>query len=69
MKSKFKLLFLLSILLSSSAANASYCWVQRTNIGASSRYAAMGFSIGSKGYVACGYDGSGNEADKQTERD
>ncbi|MBP7167118.1 MAG: PKD domain-containing protein [Bacteroidia bacterium] len=60
MKSKFKLLFLLSILLSSSAANASYCWVQRTNIGASSRYAAMGFSIGSKGYVACGYDGSGN---------
>ena len=38
---------------------ASYCWMQRSNVGTTNRYAAMGFSIGTKGYVACGYSGGG----------
>jgi N-acetylneuraminic acid mutarotase len=33
-------------------------WTQKANFGGTARYGAVGFSIGSKGYIGTGYDGS-----------
>ena len=36
------------------AANA---WTQKADFGGTARYCAVGFSIGSKGYIGTGWDG------------
>ncbi|MGR6086601.1 MAG: Kelch repeat-containing protein [Arcticibacter sp.] len=51
-----RLLFVLFIsFINAHDTIASYCWVQKASIGASNRYAAMGFDIGGKGYLAGGW--------------
>ena len=37
---------------------AANTWTQKADFGGTARYGAVGFSIGSKGYIGTGYDGS-----------
>lgn len=48
-------IFLLKCLIISSAQNV---WEQKTNFGGTGRSVAAGFSIGAKGYMGTGYDGT-----------
>ncbi len=41
-------------------ANAQGTWLQKANFGGITRYQAVGFSIGAKGYIGTGSDVSGN---------
>ena len=43
------------ILRSSEAQNT---WTQKADFGGTARSSAVGFSIGSKGYIGTGYDGN-----------
>ncbi|TAL59626.1 MAG: hypothetical protein EPN85_08970, partial [Bacteroidetes bacterium] len=38
-------------------------WTQKANFGGAARWAAVGFSIGSKGYIGTGYDGANTAKD------
>ena len=38
--------------------NAQGTWTQKTNFGGTGRYGSVGFAIGTKGYIGCGYDGT-----------
>ncbi|MFM7177788.1 MAG: PKD domain-containing protein, partial [Bacteroidota bacterium] len=59
-----RLLFMLFIALTSPLNSySSYCWVQKASIGSSNRYAAMGFDIGGKGYIAGGWINSVGQTD------
>lgn len=52
-----KNLFTLSFILFSFFAKADY-WTQKANFPGSNRFGTFSFSIGSKGYLGCGYDNS-----------
>jgi len=39
-------------------ANAASSWIQKNNFAGMQRYAPVGFSIGNKGYIGTGYDGT-----------
>jgi len=44
-------------------ANAQGTWLQKANFGGSNRMTAVGFSIGTKGYIGTGHDASGPDKD------
>src|SRR4030095_14244615 len=50
----------LAILLAAGLSNshAQDTWTQKADFGGTARYGAVGFSIGSKGYIGTGYDGT-----------
>ncbi len=54
--------FLLVLLNFHSFAQLPNTWTQKSDFGGTERYAAVGFSIGTKGYIGSGYDG-GNHKD------
>ncbi len=62
MKNIFTLLMLLflnaSFFNSNTNAQSPNSWTQKANFGGVARYGAVGFSIGAKGYIGTGYDGS-----------
>jgi gliding motility-associated-like protein len=66
MKKNLKLL-IFTVLLFSLAAKDLYSqtamWVQKANFGGTARQYAVGFSIGTKGYIGTGFDGSGSRND------
>src|SRR6476620_4310173 len=52
---------LLVAILFAACLNNNYAqgtWTKKADFGGTARYAAVGFSIGSKGYIGTGYDGS-----------
>lgn len=49
--------------LLSGSTFGSYCWIQKSNVGALNRYASMGFSIGTKAYLAGGWINSVGQTD------
>ncbi|HNR19815.1 MAG TPA: kelch repeat-containing protein [Bacteroidia bacterium] len=51
-------LFLLALLCNNTFAQN--VWTQMANFGGASRYAPVGFSIGNKGYIGCGFNASSN---------
>lgn len=57
MKTKLLLNFLFLIALSTNVAQGQ--WTQKPDFPGGKRTAAMGFGIGAKGYVGCGFDDSG----------
>lgn len=46
----------LSLVISTHVLQAQDTWTQVANFGGTARYGAVGFSIGSKGYIGTGYD-------------
>ncbi|MBI3500696.1 MAG: T9SS type A sorting domain-containing protein [Bacteroidetes bacterium] len=48
---------------SSFIISAQGTWTQKANFGGTARYLAVGFSIGTKGYIGTGYDYSGSKQD------
>src|SRR5215470_9056364 len=58
-----KLLLTVTILLCITAIYAQNTWTKKANFGGTSRDAAVGFSIGSKGYIGTGYDDGGDRSD------
>ena|ERR1035437_2001047 len=46
------------VLMGFFGANAQGTWIQKANFGGTARWHAVGFSIGSKGYIGTGGDGS-----------
>src|SRR3990172_3739669 len=54
MKKIYSLIFLISIFCSSFAQTG--LWTQKANLTGNNRKEATGFSIGTKGYICCGYD-------------
>ena len=42
---------------------ATNAWTQKADFGGTARDGAVGFSIGSKGYIGTGYDGTGSTKD------
>src|SRR5688572_25971493 len=57
MKNIYCLIAAISISLVSSAQGM---WTQKANLGGVARHGAAGFSIGTKGYIGTGYNGTGN---------
>jgi N-acetylneuraminic acid mutarotase len=55
MKKIYSLILFISVSCFSFAQTGS--WLQKANFGGNSRREATGFSIGTKGYICCGYDG------------
>ncbi|HYV90150.1 MAG TPA: kelch repeat-containing protein [Chitinophagales bacterium] len=55
-----KITILIAILTAAglNSSRAQNTWTQKTNFGGTTREAAVGFSIGSKGYIGTGYNGS-----------
>src|ERR1700675_578988 len=51
---------IIAILLAGGLSNshAQDIWTQKADFGGTARYDAVGFSIGSKGHIGTGYDGS-----------
>src|SRR5438552_1474100 len=51
---------LIAILFAAGLTNshAQNTWTRKADFGGTARYGAAGFSIGSKGYIGTGYDGS-----------
>lgn len=58
-----KLIYTLSIILLSVSATAQGTWMQKADFGGNARYGAVGFSIGSYGYIGMGYNGTINYND------
>lgn len=56
MKNIFRLILIVFVC---SIANAQNTWTQKANFGGTSRSDAVGFSIGTKGYIGTGFDGTG----------
>lgn len=54
-------IFIMTLLNGSSLG--SYCWIQKSNVGTLNRYASMGFSIGTKAYLAGGWINSVGQTD------
>jgi len=55
-----KTITLLIAILFAACLNNNYAqgtWKKKANFGGTKRYGAVGFSIGSKGYIGTGYDG------------
>ncbi len=46
-----------------SAIIPANSWIQKSNIGITGRFQAVGFSIGNRGYIGTGYDGSSFKKD------
>jgi len=49
---------LFSFLCANMLFAAANTWTQKTDFGGTVRQGAVGFSIGSKGYIGTGYDGN-----------
>lgn len=56
MKKLFHLLLALAIVIAANSVFAQCEWTQNANFGPGVRYSAVGFSIGTKGYVGTGYN-------------
>ena len=53
------ILTVIALLVSCLGSNLPYgTWTQKADLGGSARNSAVGFSIGNKGYIGTGYDGS-----------
>ena len=52
-----KILLILSAVLVFTQMQAQNAWTQKADFGGTARYQAVGFSIGSKGYIGTGYGG------------
>ncbi|CAN5621372.1 hypothetical protein BH11BAC1_BH11BAC1_24970 [soil metagenome] len=53
-----KILSISALCFAFTIANAQNTWLQRANYSGGNRTGTVGFSIGTKGYIALGYDGS-----------
>ena len=52
-----------NVCLKAFTVNPHDTWTQKVNFGGTARYSAVGFSIGSRGYIGTGYDGSAFKKD------
>src|SRR5262245_31028183 len=58
MKKITSLLFTAFCLLAAATSFSQGTWTQKANYGRAARYGATGFSIGTKAYIGCGYNGA-----------
>src|SRR3972149_4634935 len=54
----YYIIILLCFTLGGMNVHAQDIWVQKADFGGTGRYPATGFSMGTKGYIGTGYDGS-----------